>query len=47
MIQKRKCPNIGKTNDIVGWVPIPQSRLRNGLKRTVDDFVSQPGLVNG
>jgi nucleoside-diphosphate-sugar epimerase len=39
-----RCPNITKAKDIVGYVPKSPS---NGLKRTVDYFISQPGLVNG
>jgi len=42
---KRRRPNIEKAKSLLNWVP--RVALDDGLKRTVDYFISQPGLVNG
>ena len=44
MIQRERAQG-RKRQDIIGWVP--KVTLEDGLRRAVDDFVSQPGLVNG
>ncbi|MBF0254470.1 MAG: SDR family NAD-dependent epimerase/dehydratase, partial [Candidatus Omnitrophica bacterium] len=33
---KRRCPDIGRARKMLGWQP--KVNLREGLKRTVDDF---------